>query len=377
MTVNGKIKQAMFALVLSGGISTVFAEKQKTLVDYFLPMEPQGKLVAEGVWGNQNVLPRDIKNGLEDAKLENWCYWDGRIVKGNDGKFHIYASRWGQNFPHGRGWKEDSKGIHAVSDHVMGPYIDQGLIYPQWQGGKGSNVIGLKMHDGRYAVITSEITKGEVFVADNPNGPFEFLGEIKWDANGFHPGLAAYQGGKGNMSNVQVILRPDGRYMIVARSTAPMISDDGILGPYKIMGDRVYANYPELPQDKNEDPTVWYSGGMYHVVYNHWPSKTSHHFTSKDGIHDWIYRGIAFKKDESKIFRYTDGTINDWEFIERPTAYVDEKTGHVTHFIFSVLDVHKGRDLENDNHGSKIVVVPFDGEAFDRDMQKLAEKENR
>ncbi|QBG46769.1 hypothetical protein EGM51_04935 [Verrucomicrobia bacterium S94] len=309
--------------------------------------------------------------------MKNWCYWDGRIVKDDAGRYHMYASRWHHSFPHSTGWKENSKAIHAVSENIMGPYRDLGLVYPQWKDGKGHNVIGLRMHDGRYAVVTSEITQGEVFVSDSPDGPFELLGTIQWEANGFNPGLAAYQGGKGHMSNVKVLLRPDGRYMIVPRSTCVMISESGILGPYKIMSDRVYKHYPQLPQSKNEDPTVWYSGGMYHMVYNHWPSKTSHHFSSIDGIHDWKYRGIAFKKDESKIFRYTDGTINDWQFVERPTACVDEQTGHVTHFIFSVIDVTKGQDRANDNHASKIVVVPFDGEAFDRDMQNIVKNEKK
>lgn len=31
----------------------------------------------------------------------------------------------------------------------------------------------------------------------------------------------------------------------------------------------------------------------------------------------------------------------------------------------------------NDNHGSKIVVVPLDGEAFDRDMQQVVAAERR
>ncbi|MDZ8117039.1 hypothetical protein [Pontiella agarivorans] len=357
------------------------ADEKKSLVDYFLPMEPRGALVSEGIWGDPNVLPRDINNGLEDAKLENWCYWDGRIVQSDDGKFHLYASRWPQSMAHGVGWKAGSKGMHAVSNHIMGPYKDQGLIYPQWQGGRGHNLIGLRMHDGRYAVVTSEITEGEIFVSDTPEGPFELLGKIEVDENGFNKGLARYTNREspsyGHMSNVKVLLRHDGRYMIIPRSTAPMVSDEGILGPYKIMNGRIYENYPDLPQTQNEDPTVWYSGGMYHVVYNHWPSKTSHHFSSIDGITDWKYRGIAFKKDETKIFRYTDGTVNDWQYIERPTAYLDEQTGHVTHFIFSVIDVKKGQDRANDNHASKIVVVPFDGEAFDRDMQALvkAEKE--
>ena len=107
-----------------------------------------------------------------------------------------------------------------------------------------------------------------------------------------------------------------------------MISEDGIQGPYKVVAGPVFDTRPELHRHHNEDPTVWYSGGRYYIMYNHWPSKTCHLFSSEDGIHDWTYRGIAFKKGESKIFKYTDGTVNMWEFVERPTAYVEN--GHVT-----------------------------------------------
>lgn len=376
---NIKLQIAIICLI----ISCQAQSQQKTLVDFFKPMPIQESLVSSGIWGAENSLPRDTANGLEDATLKNWCYWDGKIVKGDDDKYYIHASRWSQTFAHGTGWKFDSKGILAVSDNIMGPYKDNGLLWPDWKGGKASNPMGLKMHDGRFAVVTSEITQGEVFVSERASGPFSLLGQIEVDLNGFEPALAFYQpdnigaaktGHVGHMSNVKIMLRHDGRYMIVPRSTCIMISDDGVLGPYKIVHDRVYQKYPDLPQTKNEDPTVWYSGGRYHIVYNHWPTKTSHHFTSEDGITDWIYRGIAFKKGETDIFKYTDGTINQWEFVERMTAYVED--GHVTHFIFSVLDVHKGKDLANDNHASKIVVVPFDGKAFDKHMNKIIRKEN-
>ncbi|WP_139957012.1 glycoside hydrolase family protein [Flavicella sediminum] len=356
---------------------SMLGQQKKSLVDFFLPMEPQKPLVSQGIWGDANVLPRDIANGLEDSKNENWCYWDGGIVKDTKGKYHMYASKWDQKYSHSEGWHLGSKAMHAVSNHIMGPYIDKGFVYPQWKESMGHNVMGLKMHDGRYAVVTSEITEGEIFVSDSPNGPFKLLGKIEVDPNGFQIGLAKYQNKKqasyGHMSNVRILLRPDGRYMLVGRSTAVMISEKGILGPYKIMTDRVYKNYPELPQTKNEDPTVWCSGGMYHIVYNHWPSKTSHHFSSKDGIHNWTYRGVAFKKEETKIFTYTDGTINDWQFIERPGAVVEN--GHVTHFMFSVIDVGKGKDRGNDKHASKIVIVPFDGVAFDKYMEELVKNE--
>ena len=361
-----KVKKSGILLVYL--LVTSFSQAQhhqKQLIVYFLPMKAQSALVSSGIWGDSNVLPRDTANGLEDAGMKNWCYWDGDIVKGDDGRYHMYASRWAQTFSHTDGWHLDSKGVHGVSDNIMGPYLDKGLLWPDWQEGKGHNVGGLRMKDGRYAVVTSEITDGEVFVSDSPNGPFKLLGKIQVDNNGFEPGLARYTK-NGRMSNVKIILRHDGRYMIVPRSTAILISDYGILGPYKIMNDRVYKN-TDLPQEKNEDPTVWYSGGLYHMVYNYWPTKTSYHFSSKDGIKDWKYQGIAFKKD-AMVFKYTDGTVNNWEFIERPTAVVEN--GHVTHFIFSVIDVGKGEDKSNDNHGSKIIVVPFDGVAFDCDMQK-------
>lgn len=371
--------QYLIKYILTVFLFTSFSYGQKSLVDFFLPAKPQGKLISKGIWGDSNVKPRDIKNGLEDSTIKKWCYWDGKIVKDDKGKYHMYASKWDQKYSHSIGWHKGSKGVHAVSDNIMGPYKDKGLLWPDWNEGIGHNVIGLRMHDGRYATVTSEITEGEVFVSNKPEGPFKLLGKIKVDVNGYSEGLARYQNKNqqsyGHMSNVKIMLRPDGRYMLIGRSTAPMISDNGILGPYKIMGDRVYKNYPDLPQSKNEDPTIWYSGGMYHIVYNHWPTKTSHHFTSKDGVKNWIYRGVAFKKDEFKIFKYLDGTINDWSFIERPTAYVEN--GHVTHFIFSVIDVKKGKDKGDDNHASKIVVVPFDGVAFDEYMQRLVTSEKK
>lgn len=341
--------------------------------DYILPMQPRGELATKGVWGDPQVLPRDQNNGLEDRNLKEWCYWDGMIVLDDLGRYHMYASRWGQEFSHSEGWRQHSRGTHAVSDHVLGPYEDKGLLWPDHEDGLGHNVIGLRMLDGRYATVTSETTPGKIFVSDSPDGPFEFLGKIKWDANGFSPGLAAYKNGKGNMSNVMIIPRHDGRYMIVARSTAIMISEDGILGPYKIVSDRVYKDDPRLPQTRMEDPTAWYSGGMYHMLVNHWPGRTTYHFSSLDGIKDWKYRGIAYRKDKS-LFRYTDGTVNDWPMVQRPTAFVND--GHITHFNFSVIDVTKGEDRGNDRHGSKIIVIPFDGERFDRDMQALVRAED-
>ncbi len=378
---NTNFLKTTSSLLLFASIN-LYAE-DKSLVDFFLPMHPVKPLVGAeaGIWGTDNVLPRDTANGLEDPMLKNSCYWDGGVIKGDDGKYHIYASRWTQTVSHSDGWKKNSMAIHAVSDNIMGPYRNEELIWPNWKQenedvhlGIGSNVFGFRMHDGRYGVVTSEVTPGTVFASDSPDGPFECLGEIKVDYNGYPSGLAHYNFGYQHMSNVMILPRPDGKYMIIGRSTAPLISENGILGPYKIMGYPVYGKYLHLPQGFNEDPTVWYSGGLYHIVYNHWPSSVSYHFTSKDGISDWRFRGEAFNKKTSPIFKYDDGTENKWVMIERPTAVIGDD-GHVSHFLFSVINTGKGGDAGNDRDGSKIVIVPFDGKAFDEYMAEVVKND--
>lgn len=46
------------------------------------------------------------------------------------------------------------------------------------------------------------------------------------------------------------------------------------------------------------------------------------------------------------------------------------ENGHVTAVTVSVLDVEKNQERGNNTHGSKVIVVQFDGAAFDRDLKK-------
>jgi hypothetical protein len=86
-----------------------------------------------------------------------------------------------------------------------------------------------------------------------------------------------------------------------------------------------------------------------------------------DGIHDWKFGGLAY--DPTKDFvRYTDGTVNHWNKMERPGVYIEN--GHVAAVTLASIDIPKEEDRGNMPHGSKVVVIPFDGVAFDADMQK-------
>ena len=325
----------------------------KTLINYFLPMPIHGHLTTNA-WGAPNVLPRDPQNGLEDSTMKKWCYWDGKIIQAPDGKYHLFASRWDQALGHNGWWT--SCAIEAVSDDPTGPYLDHGLCWPQNEDGKGHNVTALVLPDGQYAVMVSETRPGSVFVSHSLDGPWNYLGAItvagepQWHA-----------------SNEVILLRPDGRYEMVGRSGVIMISTNGVLGPYEPMGACIYHDLADLPQNNLEDPVIWFSGGLYQLVVNCWSERKAYHLTSPDGIRHWTNRGLAYDPT-SDFLRYTDGTVEHWNKIERPGVFL--KDGHVAFFTFAVIDVPKDEELPNDNHGSKVIVVPFDGVALDGDLQK-------
>lgn len=343
----------------------VFAQepspRAKTFIDYFLPTPVVAPLTTNA-WGAPGIFPRDTKNGLEDETMQHWCYWDGQIIKAPDGKYHMFASRWDQARGHG-GWG-GSKAAHAVSDQLMGPYVDQGLCWPDNQGGKGHNVTALVLPDGRYAVVISETRPGTVFVSASLDGPWEQLGLIQVATNEFSK--------LGRMSNTSIMVRPDGNFEIVPRSGAILLSTNGVLGPYFVQGPSIYPHIAGLPQHdlRNlEDPVVWFSGGKYHIVVNNWSDRKAYHLTSLDGISNWTYRGLAY--DPTRDFvRYTDGTVNHWEKLERPGVFLEN--GHVAAVTLAVLDVPKDQEKGNDTHGSKVIVIPFDGAALDRDLENPA-----
>lgn len=114
---------------------------------------------------------------------------------------------------------------------------------------------------------------------------------------------------------------------------------------------------------------VWYSGGLYHIVVNSWSTRKAYHLISADGINDWKLQGLAYDPT-TDFLRYTDGTVNHWNKMERPGVYIEN--GHVAAVTLAVIDIPKEQENGNDGHGSKVVVIPFDGASLDRDLQSAA-----
>lgn len=322
----------------------------KTMIDYFQPIPIIGTLTTSG-WGIGTSGPRDPDNGIED--IANWRYWDGKVLKADDGKYHLFCSKW-QASKGIAAWLTDSVSVHAVSDNVLGPYKEVGPTY-SYQNGKGHNTTGLRLIDGTYAVVESAIVPGWIFTSSSLDGPFSYKGSIATDNNGFNASNLT--------SNLQIMVGPDNKYWAISGSGFIM-NGDNILGTYKVRTPSVYMPNPGMDNSKAEDPLLWYSGGFYHVVYNYWDARKSYHIMSPDGVNNWKDTGLAV--DRSTDFcRYTDGTVDHWGNMERPNVVM--ANGHVTHFTFAVTDVNKDQGSNCCSTGSKVIVVPFDGVSFDAD----------
>ena len=109
---------------------------------------------------------------------------------------------------------------------------------------------------------------------------------------------------------------------------------------------------------------IRYSGGCYHITVNGWDSRVAHHLMSKDDVNDWKNMGVAYDPRASFV-RYADGAVNQWNNLERPNVVIEN--GHVRHFTFAATDIDKSSTTGTRDHGSKILVVPSDGVAFDDD----------
>jgi hypothetical protein len=378
-------KNAMKTLIKSlAAISFIFGvpsfAADKTFIDYFLPTPIVGALTTN-TWGAAGILPRDPKNGLEDASLKDlplvatsaqpgaapqkWYYWDGQIIKSPNGKYYMFASRWDQSKGHS-GWG-NSSAVYAVSDNLLGPYVDKGLVWPDvvnGVAGRGHNVTALVLPDGRYAVLISETRPGSIYISKSLDGPWEFQGPITFTTNEFNR-----NGGRLG-SNMSIMVRPDGGFEIVQRSGLVLISTNSVMGPYTVQGPSVYPTTIDGRRVANlEDPVVWFSGGLYHIVVNSWSARQAYHLTSTDGIRNWTLRGLAYDPTTNFV-RYTDGTVNHWNKMERPGVYIEN--GHVAAVTLASIDIPKEQDRGNEPHGSKVLVIPFDGAALDRDLQNAA-----
>src|SRR6476659_3612152 len=116
-------------LVTGLAISVAQVAQAKPFENYLKPTPIMCSPLSSASWGVAGVLPRDLCNGIESAKgagvPPDYYYWDGRIIRAQDGKYHLFMSTWAGSAGFNPGW-QGSESYHAVSSGgVLGPYERQ------------------------------------------------------------------------------------------------------------------------------------------------------------------------------------------------------------------------------------------------------------
>ncbi len=71
------------------------------------------------------MLPAPVCGGF---RMEGYWVWCGSVIKGEDGRYHMFASRWKKTQPMHPGWLFGSEIVRAASDTPQGPYTFEEVV---------------------------------------------------------------------------------------------------------------------------------------------------------------------------------------------------------------------------------------------------------
>ena len=112
------------------------------------------------------LLPAPVDGGFRQPGYWVWC---GTVAKGDDGRFHHYASRWPHALPFSPHWLTNSEVVHSVSATPEGPYLFAGVALPPrgasfWDGQMTHNPVVRKI-GGKYVLYYT----GTTYAGERPS----------------------------------------------------------------------------------------------------------------------------------------------------------------------------------------------------------------
>lgn len=275
---------------------------------------------------------------FSDPEFNIWC---GSVVEGDDGKFHMFYSRWPRSTGH-NAWVTHSEIARAVSDSPFGPFRHAEVVLPErdrkyWDGACTHNPTVVRI-GGRFYLYymgntgDREKTQGlnwqhrnnqriGVAVADRPDGPWtrfdKPLIDISPDPNA--PDALA-------TNNPTVVERPDGGVLMIYKAVAkrgplpfggPVVHlaavADSPLGPFTKQPRQIFTGKGQF--FAAEDPFIWHDGRRYLAIVK----DMGGHFTgvnpslalfeSSDGLTDWhpaahvLVSGLQVTRPDGSVWK--------------------------------------------------------------------------
>lgn len=287
-------------------------------------------------------------------RMEGYWVWCGSVIKADDGRYHLFASRWPKDITFHPGWMTNSEIVRAVSDQPQGPYEFQEVVLPardvEYWDGRSTHNPSITRHGDTYILYYMGSTHP---LGDAPRGTKFDLNDprcIVARANK-RIGIATAKRIAGPWTRYDrpiLDTRPGTFYSFLTSNPAPVVHDDGsamlmfksrkytpegkhsammlgaakashYLGPYEVVGDGPV--FSDTRMGEVEDPFVWKSGYGYEMVAKDMTGKlvgekhAGIHARSKDGI-NWE---LAPKpKAWTRTLTWDDGTTSTQGQLERP-----------------------------------------------------------
>ncbi|WP_299668743.1 glycoside hydrolase family protein [uncultured Polaribacter sp.] len=322
---------------------------------------------------NDNVFHQNWEDSpVQGAfKMDDWIIWGGSVVKAEDGKYYMFASRWPKKLTM-RAWITNSEIVLAVSDTPQGPYKFKQVVLPSrgkeyWDGMITHNP-NIQFHDGKYILYYTGSTytfnqpidtipsrdfyekawnnkRVGIAVADAPTGPWK-----RMDKPIIQPRKGMWDGAI--ISNPAPVIHEDGSVLMVYKSapvTYPernknrkmrfgVLTANHYLGEYTRMGADNKIRIKPIETDV-EDPYIWHDGTKYFMLAKCMNKLITGEkgagfmATSKDGI-EWETpdNPAAY----GKTLNLSDGTKEKMKKLERPQILIEN--GKPTHVFFACIN---------------------------------------
>lgn len=328
---------------------------------------------------SDKIQPVTEENIFRDVDYFNWC---SSIIKGNDGMYHLFYSRWKRDRTF-NAWLTHSTVAHAVSDKPEGPYryVETVLDFENDFYYKDCMITAhnpkIKYFEGRYYLyfvstkMNRDISNDELLEIAKVGGEHKNWKPLRENQRTFVAISTDLNNGKWEVKdqsilepegpictlvvNPAVTQGPDGRYYMIVKGDKPGTTkferNQAVAVSDKPDKGFVLQPKPVINDWDTEDVSMWYdslTSRFYAVFHAH---KYIGMMTSTDGI-NWE-KAENFTVMNKRIERSCEQSPIMPDRMERPFVYIENDTPKVLS-----LAVLKGND-------SYIVTIPLkDGKSF-------------
>ena len=311
------------------------------------------------------LLPTRYENGF---RMDGFWVWCGSTIKGTDGKYHMFASRWSNSTGFSPYWLTNSEIVHAVSDAPEGPYkFSDVALAPRgaafWDGQMTHNPAIRKHGDTYLLYYTGTTYKGARPSATNPVGETDAL---KLEAHtGERIGLATSKSPYGPWTRLDkpiLDVVPNSWEQYLVSNAAPVVMRDGKVWLYYKGVEKLrvhaiglavadcptceYRRVSDKPLNMGigaEDPFIWQENGKFKALMldhekRYSPDKEIFYAVSSDGLKWHVPRSaIAVSKNVT----FEGGVTKKMNSTERPHVLLEN--GKPTHVFFATGETIGGK----------------------------------